>query len=144
MQDLNNIVLHWMLPNFYPVIQNRLWHHNFPRKLASKLLCIRGSRRERKRKQWLIFLLKRVSFLKNTSSFSFSPLPYSGASNLGKINANFSGEIVTSWSVLDHRVPFLFWALLSVYVLDTVSLRILCWFICIRNSLVTYPLLIYL
>ena len=32
----------------------------------------------------------------------FSPLPHSGASNLGKIYANFSGEIVTSSSVLDH------------------------------------------
>ena len=46
----------------------------------------------------MIFLFKRVSFLENTSSFSFSPLPYSGASNLGKIYANSSGEILTSSS----------------------------------------------
>ena len=36
--------------------------------------------------------------------FLFSPLLYSGASNLGKIYANFSGGIVTSSSVLDHQV----------------------------------------
>ena len=31
------------------------------------------------------------------------PFPYSGASELGKVYANFSGEIVTSSSVLVHR-----------------------------------------
>ena len=51
----------------------------------------------------MILLFKRVIFLKNTSSFSFSPLFYSGAPNLGKIYADVSGEIVTSLSVLDHR-----------------------------------------
>ena len=55
------------------------------------------------RKKPSAFRVKGVSFLKNTSSFSFSPLPYSGASDLGKIYANFSGEIVTSSSVLIHR-----------------------------------------
>ena len=65
---------------------------------------IRGSRRESKRKQRLSLHYKRVSFLKNTSSFSFSPFHYSRTSNLGKIYANFSGEVVTSLSVLDHRV----------------------------------------
>ena len=44
-----------------------------------------------------------MSFLKNTSSL-FSPLPCSGASNLGKIFPNFSPEIVTSSSVLDYRL----------------------------------------
>ena len=77
-----------------------------PRKLAFKLLCIRGSRRESKRKQPLILLFKRFSFLKTQVHFRFSPRPYSGASNLGKIYANFSGEIVTSSSILDHRVRF--------------------------------------
>ena len=67
-----------------------------PRKLASKLLCIRGSRRESKRKQRLILLFKRDSFLKNTSSFSFSPL-------LLSFWSLESEEIVTSSSVLDHR-----------------------------------------
>ena len=57
------------------VIQNRLWRHNFPRNLASKLLCIRGFRRETKRKQRLILLFKRVSFLKSTSSFAFFSSP---------------------------------------------------------------------
>ena len=85
------------------MIYTRLRRHNFPRKLAFKLLCIRGSRRESKRKQRLILLFKRVSFLKNASSLSFSPLSYSGASNLGKIYANFSMEIVTSSAVLDHQ-----------------------------------------
>ena len=46
--------------------------------------------------------LKRVSFLENTSSVSFSHLPYFGALNLGKIYANSSGKILTSSSVLDH------------------------------------------
>ena len=81
-----------------------LGRHNLPRKLASKLLCIRGSRRESKRKQRLSLLFKRVSFLKNTGSFSLFPFICSGASNLGKIYANFSREMVTSSSVLDHRV----------------------------------------
>ena len=35
--------------------------------------------------------------------FLFSTLAYSGALNLGKIYADFSGEIVTPSSVLDHR-----------------------------------------
>ena len=35
--------------------------------------------------------------------FLFPPLPYSGASNLRDIYANFSGKIVTSSSVPDHR-----------------------------------------
>ena len=61
--------------------------HNLPRKLAFKLVCIRGSRKQSKRKQRLNLLFKKVSFLKNTSSF-FSPLPYSGALNLGDIDAN--------------------------------------------------------
>ena len=38
------------------VIQNRLWLHNLPRKLASEFLCLRGSRRESKRKQKLSLL----------------------------------------------------------------------------------------
>ena len=41
--------------------------------------------------------------MKNTTLFSFSPFPYFTASNLGKIYANFSGEIVTSSAVSDHR-----------------------------------------
>ena len=53
----------------------------------------------------MVLLFKRVSFLKNTSFFFFifSPLPYSGASDPGKIIANFSGEIVTSSSGLIHQ-----------------------------------------
>ena len=51
-----------------------------------------------------VYRVKKVSFLKDTSSFSFSLLPNSGASNLGKIYAKFSLEVVTSLSVLDHWV----------------------------------------
>ena len=86
------------------VIQNRLWRHNLPRKLASKLRCIRGSRRENRGKQRWSSVFRNVTFLKNTTAFSFPPFPYFRVSNLGKINANFSGEIVTSSTVLDHRV----------------------------------------
>ena len=43
------------------------------------------------------FAFKEGQLLKKTQvHFLSSPLPYSGASNLGKILANFSGEIVTS------------------------------------------------
>ena len=42
------------------------------------------------RKQRLGLPYKRVSFLKNTSLFS--PFAYSGASNLGKIHADFFEE----------------------------------------------------
>ena len=48
---------------------------------------------------------KRVSFLKITSSFSFSPPSYSRASNLGKIYANFWGNCDAIVS-LDHRAAF--------------------------------------
>ena len=51
------------------------------------------------------FVLRNVTFLKNTT-FIFLPLPpfpYFRASNVGKIHANFSWEIVTSQAVLDHR-----------------------------------------
>ena len=72
------------------------------RKLASKLLGIRGSRRESKRKQRVCFL-RGPAFRKARVHFLFSPFPYSGALNLGKIYANLSREIVTSSSVLDHR-----------------------------------------
>ena len=41
--------------------------------------------------------------LKNPTSFSLSLFLYFRASNLGKIDANFSGGIVTSSAVLDHR-----------------------------------------
>ena len=34
----------------------------------------------------------------------FSPFPYLRASDMGKIEANFSGEILTSSVVLDHLV----------------------------------------
>ena len=36
--------------------------------------------------------------------FPFPPFPYSRASNLGKIDANFPWESVTSSAVLDHLV----------------------------------------
>ena len=49
------------------------------------------------------FGFRNVTFLKNTASFSFSPFSYFKASNLGKIDANLSWEIVTSSAVLDHR-----------------------------------------
>ena len=75
----------------------------FPRKVSIQITLHQRLQKKSKRKQWLILLLKRVSFLKNTTSFSFCPLPYSRASNLSKIFANFSREIVTSSSVLDHR-----------------------------------------
>ena len=88
------------------MIQNRLWRHNFPTKLASKLLCIRGSRRESKRKQRLILRFKRVSFLKKKRWFSFFPLPYSGGSNQGKAILTFLEKLwchhqfwITGWFV---------------------------------------------
>ena len=62
----------WTSSSNFQVIQNGLWCHNLPRKLSSKLLCIRGSGTESKRKQRLSLPSKRVSFLKSTSSLSFS------------------------------------------------------------------------
>ena len=47
-------------------------------------------------------VFRNVTFLKNTTSFSFSPFLYFRASNLGKIDGNFSWEIVKSSAVLDH------------------------------------------
>ena len=85
------------------VIQNRLWRHNLPRKLASKLLCIRGSRRESKRKRRMSLLFKRVNFLKNRISFSFFSSPLFWTHEFGKVYGNFFQEIVTSSSVLDHQ-----------------------------------------
>ena len=76
----------------------------FPQKVSIQIICIRCSRRESKRKQRLILPFKKVSFLKNTSSFSFFSSPLFCGLDLGKIYANFSGEIVTSSSVVDHRV----------------------------------------
>ena len=52
-------------------VTNELHHQYLPRKLTLKLLCIRGSRKECKRKQRLSLLSKRVSFLKNTINFLF-------------------------------------------------------------------------
>ena len=52
------------------VTQNRLRCHSLPRKLASKLLRISDSRIESKGKRPLSLLFRRVSFLKNESSFS--------------------------------------------------------------------------
>ena len=75
--------------------ETRNWQKLPSTSVLISLLCIRGSRRESKRRQRLILLFKRVHFV-------FSALPYSGASYLGKIYANFSGETVTSSSVLDH------------------------------------------
>ena len=47
--------------------------------------------------------VKGISILKNTSSFPFSPLLYSGALNLVDIDANSSGEILMSSTIFDHR-----------------------------------------
>ena len=44
-----------------------------------------------------------ISYYLESGNPVFSPLPYSRASNLGKVYANFSGEIVASSSALDHR-----------------------------------------
>ena len=52
---------------------------------------------------WFCFL-RGSAFWKTPVHFLLSPVPYFGASNLGKIYANFSGEIVTSLSILDHWV----------------------------------------
>ena len=50
------------------------------------------------------FGFRNVTFLKKTQlHFPCPPFPYFRASNLGKIDANFSGEILTSSAVLDHR-----------------------------------------
>ena len=86
------------------MIPNSLWCHNLLRKLASKLLCIRSSRRESKRKQRLILLFKRVSFPKNTYSFSFSSFSLFQNLGSGKNLCLLVWEIVTPSSVLDHRV----------------------------------------
>ena len=47
----------------------------FPKKVNIQITRIRGPRKKSKRKHRLILLLKRVSFLKNTSSFSFFSSP---------------------------------------------------------------------
>ena len=44
-----------------------------------------------------------ISFLKAQLYFPFPPFPYFRASYLGKIDANFSWETVTSSGVLDHQ-----------------------------------------
>ena len=76
------------------------------RVIISQKASISGSRRESKRKQRLSSPFNRVSFLKNTSSFSFFSSRLFWSLKSGKIYANFSGEIVTSSSALDHRVGF--------------------------------------
>ena len=54
---LGDILIIVDMVTIYQVIQNRLWCHNLPRKLASKLLCSRGSRREvRGNTDWVCFL----------------------------------------------------------------------------------------
>ena len=45
-----------------------------------------------------------ILLFESTTSFSFPPFPYCRASNLRKIDGNFSWEIVTSSAVLDHWV----------------------------------------
>ena len=49
------------------------------------------------------FGFRNVTLLKTQLYFPFPPFLYFRASNLGKIDANFSWEIVTSSAVLDHR-----------------------------------------
>ena len=60
------------LKSSHQMIQNRLWRHNLPRKLVSKLLCLRGLRTESKRKNYWDCFSRASSFPKSTSSFIFS------------------------------------------------------------------------
>ena len=94
------------------VFQNSLWRHNLPRKLASTLCCIRGSRRENRGSKDGVQVLGLLPFWKTQLHFPFPPFPYFRASNLGKININFSGEVVTSSAVLYH--PESWWWKLSL------------------------------
>ena len=63
------------LQSAYQVIRNRLWPHNLPRKLASKLRCIRGSTRENRRKQRWGSVSRNVTFWKTQLYFPF-PLSF--------------------------------------------------------------------
>ena len=75
-----------------------------PESLSSKLHYIRSSRRENRGKQRRNPIERNVTFLKNTTSFSFFPFPHFRASNLGKIDGNCFGEIVASSAVLNHPI----------------------------------------
>ena len=89
--------LSWQPGDPQPLVTSQL-----PQKVSIQITLHQRSRRESTRKQRLILLFKRVSFLKNTSTFSFSSSPSFWSLEFGKkIYANFLGEIVTSWSVLD-------------------------------------------
>ena len=75
----------------------------FPQKVSIQITLHQWLQKESKKKQRLILLYKRVSFQdKNTSSFTFFSSPFIFGLESGKIYANFSGEIVTSSSVLGH------------------------------------------
>ena len=74
-----------------------------PRKAGIQIVLLRGCRRENRGKERWSSVSRNVTFLKKTTSLSFSPFPLFRTSNLGKIDANFSGEIVTSSAVLNHR-----------------------------------------
>ena len=68
------------------------------------LRYVRGSKRENRRKQICSSVSRNVTILKTQLHFPVLPFPYFRASNLGKIDANFFWEIVTSSAVLDHRM----------------------------------------
>ena len=55
-----------------------------------------------------VWFLGMLPFWKTQHHFPFPCFLYFRASNLGKIDANFTWEIVTSFEVLDHRAASAF------------------------------------
>ena len=107
----------------------------FPQKVSIQITLHQKLQKESKREK-LILLFKRVSFLKRQAHFLFSLLPYSRASNLGKIYANFSGEIVTSSSVLDHREKIHFLAFTNTTDISDKNAIVTMYLLCLRLGFV--------
>ena len=74
----------------------------FPQKISIQIILYQGLQKRKKEETTIDLTLYKGQLSEKHQIIFFSPLPYSGASNMGKTYANLSLEIVTSSSVLDH------------------------------------------
>ena len=83
------------------VIQNRLRRHK--KKVSFQIVLYQRFQKRNREKQRWSSIFRNVTFFEKHNFIFLFPFPLFLASNLGKINANFSPEIVTSSAVLGMR-----------------------------------------
>ena len=99
-----NVIRHYFPGNPKPLVTAQ-----FTQKVSIQITLHQRLQKRKKEETTIDFDCKEGQLSEKHKFIFFFPLPYSGTSNLGKIYANFSGETMTSLSVLDHQVKCYVW-----------------------------------